>query len=94
MGFRIIRSDDPKTNKTTLSIQGSLTTDYADLLEAECSRLLSDPARKICIELKDLTFLDEAAAKILAGLRNRPGVCFEGNELFTQQMIDSAAEDP
>jgi anti-anti-sigma regulatory factor len=88
MGFRINRSDDPETGRVVLSVQGTLTADYADLLDAECSRLLSDLARRICIDLEGLRFLDEAGAAALARLKRRPDVCLQGSELFIQQMIN------
>jgi anti-anti-sigma regulatory factor len=88
MGFRINRSDDPETGRVVLSAQGMLTADYADLLESECSNLLSDPAREICIDLEGLRFLDEAGAAALARLKRRPNIYLRGSELFIQQMIN------
>jgi anti-anti-sigma regulatory factor len=72
----------------------SLTAECVNLLEAEYVSLLSDSTPQICIDLKELTFLDETAAGMLAHLKKRFGVRLEGSELFTRQMVNGAAEDP
>lgn len=93
MGIRIIRSENPETSGITLSLQGSLTSEYVELIDVECSRLLTDPTRRICIDLRELTFLDESGAATLARLKKCSGVTLLGSELFIQQMIDGAVED-
>lgn len=93
MEIRIVRSEDPEISRITLSLQGSLTSEYVGLIEAECSRLLLVPTRLICIDLKELTFLDETGAATLARLKECYGVTLLGSDLFIQQMIDGAVED-
>ena len=90
MGLKISRSDDLKTGRIVLLVEGSLTADCADLLESEILKLLSGPMRKVCIELKELTFLDESGANALARLKECPDVYLKGSRLFTRQMINGA----
>ena len=89
MGIRISQSEDSKTGRTVLRIEGAVTADTARLVEDICAKLLDEAGAKLIINVSAVNFLDEDGAAVLRRLRQQ-GVTFEGCELFTQRVIETA----
>ena len=89
MGIRISQSEDSTAGRTILRIEGAVTADAARLVEDVCAKLLNEAGAKLIINVSAVNFLDEDGAAVLRRLR-RQGVGFEGCELFTRRVIETA----
>jgi len=90
MAARIFRTDEADTGRTVLQVQGSLTLEYAQLLEELCRDAKAQSERSVIIDLAGVTFLDEASAAVLRRLKQQPGVALTGCQLYTRQMIEES----
>ncbi len=90
MTTRITEIEERGEGDAILKVEGSLTLEDAKLLEEVCIDLRRRNGRVVRIDLAGLSFLDEESASLLRGLKEQPGVVFEGAHLFVRQVIEEA----
>jgi anti-anti-sigma regulatory factor len=90
MVVRISRTEDSKTHRLLLRVEGALTREGAQLLAQQCIPCIHDAAWGVEVDLSAVTFIDAAAAAVVCQLSQSPCVSLTGCQLFTQQMIEHA----
>ncbi len=88
MSVRISQAEDRSTGQTSLRVEGSLTGEAVELLENLCLNLLKQPETSVVINLGEVDFLNEDAARLLCRLKREQGISLEGCRLFTRQVIE------
>lgn len=73
-----------------IRLEGQLGAEDARLVERLCADAHAAGAAAITIDLDGLTYLDDASASVLRGLRARGDVDFRGCCLFNKRVIDDA----
>jgi anti-anti-sigma regulatory factor len=88
MAVRISQFDDRASEKTTLTVEGSLTLNDAHLLECICADLRRQSCPNIIINLEGTTYLNEQSAEVLRQLKLQPGICLTGCQLYIEHLIE------
>jgi len=73
-----------------LRVEGTLTLEYAQLLEGMSREVRERLGRAVIVDLAGVTFLDEASAALLHRLKQQPGIVLAGCQLYTRQMIEAS----
>lgn len=73
-----------------LRVEGTLTLEYAQLLEGMSREVRERLGRAVIVDLAGVTFLDEASAALLRRLKQQPGIALAGCQLYTRQMIEAS----
>jgi len=89
MVVRISRTEESKTHRLLLRVEGALTCEGAQLLAQQCVPFIHDAEWGVEIDLTAITFIDEATAAVVRRLSQSPSVSLTGCQLFTQQMIEA-----
>lgn len=88
MTTRITQSEDAKTKRAILKLEGTLTLADAKLVALTCAALSEQQIGSIAVDLHGLRFLSDESAQVLCELRASHGVVLEGMHLFVQQIIE------
>jgi len=91
MTVRISRRDDESAEGATLTVEGQLTGEGAELLVEYCQSIEGD-RDAVAIDLTGVRFVDADAASILLGLERR-GARLEHASYYVRQLIDLAERE-
>lgn len=90
MAVRISQAEDHECGSIILRVEGTLTLEYAQLLEGMSREARARLGRAVIVDLAGVTFLDETSAGVLRRLKQEPGIALAGCQLYTRQMIEAA----
>jgi len=89
MAVRISQAEDHESGSVILRVEGTLTLEYAQLLEGMSHEVRGRLGRNVIVDLAGVAFLDEASAAVLRRLKQQPGIALAGCQLYTRQMIEA-----
>jgi len=89
MAVRISQAEDSGSGSFVLRVEGTLTIEYAQLLEDMSREVRERLGGAVIVDLAGVTFLDEASAALLRRLKQQPGIALAGCQLYTRQMIEA-----
>jgi len=90
MAVRISQAEDSGSGSFVLRVEGTLTIEYAQLLEGMSREVRERLGGAVIVDLAGVTFLDEASAALLRRLKQQPGIALAGCQLYTRQMIEAS----
>jgi anti-anti-sigma regulatory factor len=76
---------DASDRRRTLKLEGKLLAPWIGEFEISCRDVLATPSQ-VCLDLRDLTFVDAAGARFLAALI-RDGALVTGCSGFVAEML-------
>ena len=88
MSIRISISDETENSNVTVRVAGMLDREAAQLLKKTCIALLnSNNVGHLNIDLEELSFLGEDAARLLCELKKEPRLRLENAGFLTSAML-------